>query len=136
MVTHTERYCNKFLNDSSENREAMSKEWGVWLKAPPRRVAGSARSKWLREEDDANWGGKSGTGIGIPKFGGSSYNGGANSKGYGEKLGNKDKGPVFENTFGGNGNQSAGVMDKGIGPINNYGPEEEELVGLNSMDRK
>lgn len=29
------------------------KEWGVWPRAPPRRVANQVQSKWIREDDDA-----------------------------------------------------------------------------------
>lgn len=32
-----------------------SREW-VWLRAPPGRVAGQGRSKWLRDEQDEDWG--------------------------------------------------------------------------------
>lgn len=38
------------------NLQDGSKEWGGWLRAPPRRAAGQERSKWLRDERDADWG--------------------------------------------------------------------------------
>ncbi|XP_074336796.1 uncharacterized protein LOC141673970 [Apium graveolens] len=52
MLTHTERYCRKFLSNVSEG---ITKEWGSWLRAPPRRAGIPAKSRWLREEDDKDW---------------------------------------------------------------------------------
>lgn len=52
LVTHSERFCRRNL-DSRDG--GGSKEWGVWLRAPPRRAIGSGSSKWLREEGDADW---------------------------------------------------------------------------------
>lgn len=57
MVTHTERFCRKSL----ENRDAEGeKEWGLWLKALPRRVANQGQSRWLRKEGDDTWESQSG----------------------------------------------------------------------------
>ncbi|KAL8105683.1 hypothetical protein AgCh_029471 [Apium graveolens] len=36
--------------------DAIKRDWGSWLRAPPRRAAGGSRSKWLREDGDENWG--------------------------------------------------------------------------------
>lgn len=52
LVSHTERFCRRFIDKRGE--EGV-KDWGNWLKAPPRRVAGATKSKWLREEDDDSW---------------------------------------------------------------------------------
>lgn len=53
MLSHTERYCRKFLDNRGED---MVKEWGAWLRAPPRRMDGNNnKSKWLREEGDGDW---------------------------------------------------------------------------------
>ena len=52
MLTHTKRYCRKFLSRTSEQ---SSKEWGSWLRALPRKAGGPARSRYLREEDDTEW---------------------------------------------------------------------------------
>lgn len=52
MLTHTERFCKKKFDASSEN---VNREWGSWLRAPPRRVAGAPKSKWLREDGDGDW---------------------------------------------------------------------------------
>lgn len=46
---------------------------GAWLRAPPRRMEGPAKSKWLREEGDADWLERGGRGNRLPKSGESSY---------------------------------------------------------------
>lgn len=57
LLTHTERFCQKkFEGDGS----LVSKEWGAWLRAPPRRNGGGGRSKWLREEGGSDWSSKLG----------------------------------------------------------------------------
>lgn len=52
MVTHTDRFCRKFLG---KRETEIEKEWGSWLRAPPRRAAGQGQSRWLREEGDDTW---------------------------------------------------------------------------------
>lgn len=52
MITHTDRFCR---NPVATEANGDVKEWGSWLKAPPRRTAGQAQSKWLREEGDDTW---------------------------------------------------------------------------------
>lgn len=52
IMSHTERYCRKFL---SRENDSEIKEWGSWLKAPLRRASGPVKSKWLREDGDADW---------------------------------------------------------------------------------
>lgn len=54
LISHTERFWQRKFQQSSEGE----KEWGGWLRAPPRRVIG--KSKWLREEGDDDWGGRYG----------------------------------------------------------------------------
>lgn len=51
MVTHTDRFCRKTIT----NEAGGEKEWGNWLRAPPRRVAGQNQSRWIREEGDDTW---------------------------------------------------------------------------------
>lgn len=48
-MSHTERYCRKFLDKPGGS---INKEWGEWLPAPPRRSSDPSKSKWLREEGD------------------------------------------------------------------------------------
>lgn len=55
MLSHTERFCHKKLKAGSEE---VSKEWGSWLRAQPRRLTGGVKSKWLRHDGD--WGRQSG----------------------------------------------------------------------------
>lgn len=52
MVTHTDRFCRKSLDNKGTEG---GKEWGLWLKAPPRRVANQGQSRWLRNEGDDTW---------------------------------------------------------------------------------
>lgn len=52
MVTHTERFCRRFIDKRGSEGE---KEWGLWLKAPPRRTASQSQSRWLRDKGDATW---------------------------------------------------------------------------------
>ncbi|KAK1363723.1 hypothetical protein POM88_039284 [Heracleum sosnowskyi] len=52
MLTHTERFCRKNLENKDDS---AVREWGSWLRAPPRRVAMLGKSKWLREEGDQEW---------------------------------------------------------------------------------
>ncbi|XP_017256434.1 uncharacterized protein LOC108225991 [Daucus carota subsp. sativus] len=40
LVTHTERFCRRFMDKRGDE---VAKEWGVWLEAPPRKVAGQGR---------------------------------------------------------------------------------------------
>lgn len=36
LLSHTERFCRRFM----DKRTNGTKEWGSWLRAPPRRAAG------------------------------------------------------------------------------------------------
>lgn len=57
LMSHTKRFCKRKLENNSGE---ISKDWGNWLRAPPRRVGGASKSKWLREEGDGEWGMKYG----------------------------------------------------------------------------
>lgn len=52
MVSHTDKFCRNY--DAAGSDEGV-KEWGSWLRAPPRRVAGQSQSKWLLDENDDTW---------------------------------------------------------------------------------
>lgn len=52
-VSHTKRFFQKKLEIVNEE---ISKDWGPWLRAQPRKAMGSSRSKWLRDEGDGDWG--------------------------------------------------------------------------------
>ncbi|XP_074346159.1 uncharacterized protein LOC141684922 [Apium graveolens] len=53
LLTHTERFCNKKLETADGG---ITREWGKWVRAPPRRMTGNSISKWLRAEGDGDWG--------------------------------------------------------------------------------
>lgn len=72
MVTHTDRFCRH--HDSAGKDEGI-KDWGSWLRAPSRRVAGQTRSKWLRDENDDTWEDRIGGGSNS-----NNQSGGENSK--------------------------------------------------------
>lgn len=46
MLIHTDRFCRKKLETSSSE---LVREWGGWLRAPPRRAAIFEKNKWLRD---------------------------------------------------------------------------------------
>lgn len=70
IVSHTERYCKRFLDRKNDDG---SREWGIWLKAPPRRVAGQAKSKWLHEDEDDDWAVRVGRHNNLPQSGKGGY---------------------------------------------------------------
>lgn len=57
LVTHTDRFCRKFLENPGDN---LVKEWGATLRAPPRRLAGQIKSKWLFDDGEDDWNSKIG----------------------------------------------------------------------------
>lgn len=132
-VSHTERFCRKFLDRKDEDG---TKEWGSWLRAPPRRAAGQGRSKWLRDEGDIDWAAKVGKDNNYPVF---SEEGGESS---GVAV-SKDRG------FRDNVTELVVIPDKAVsnnhipidktgGKISNFsnGLDQEELNGLHVEDRK
>lgn len=70
LMSHTERYCSKFLEKGSGE---IDREWGSWLRAPPRRMAGPVKSKFLREDGDSDWEVRLGRVNAGPKFAENSY---------------------------------------------------------------
>ena len=65
LISHTDRFCRRFLDKRSES---AVKEWGVWLRVPPRRAVGQQKSKWLQEENDGEWETRMGRSNDIPPF--------------------------------------------------------------------
>lgn len=57
LISHTERFCKKKLESTGGE---VARDWGSWLRAPPRRAAGGIKSKWLRDEHDGDWRNKDG----------------------------------------------------------------------------
>lgn len=52
LVSHTERFYRRTLDSRGESG---IREWGNWLKALRRKVAGQSTSKWLRDDNDESW---------------------------------------------------------------------------------
>lgn len=67
MISHTERFCKRFLTNRNDE---LNREWGTWLRAPQRRVAGQNTSKWLREDGEVDWEVRNGKSNKQASFGG------------------------------------------------------------------
>lgn len=133
LVSHTERFCRRSLDKRGDE---ASKEWGNWLRAPPRRAAGQSKSKWLREEGDADWEERIGRDNSIPRFGGEVGNYGGKEiclrRDIRQPNFSISENPVFSNV-GAQANNFVGLnfnLEKVIGP------EADELSGLNVEERK
>lgn len=130
MLTHTERYCRKFLNEGS------SKDWGSWLKAPSRRAGSQAKSRWLREEDDKDWEARQEWYGSCPKLGGSSYGKKDNIMSLGNAIVQdmQNKGdnahPLISAVKQIDGRRENSNLS------NDNGLEQEEMSGLPVSDRK
>lgn len=133
LLSHTERFCKKKLENNSGE---VSKDWGSWLRAPPRRVGGASKSKWLREEGDGEWGQKYGMDnyqqqsreVPIPNIPQTGTQSGKQKDiviGFANISGGSDKASKNSKNMGGN-----------FKPITTVGPDEEELDGLNLEERK
>lgn len=70
MVTHIDRFCRNAIATGGEEGE---KEWGSWLRAPPRRVAGQNQSRWLRDENDDTWEARIGGSSNNQQFSGGNF---------------------------------------------------------------
>lgn len=133
IISHTDRFCRRFLD---KRIEAEAKEWGSWLRAPPRRAARPVRSKWLRDEGDVDWETKVGRSNSIPE-----NTGGSTKFLDGELIMGRNL-RTFENqiisTAGVDG--SSVQITKNAGNKNQIGyiigPDEEESIGLNLEERK
>lgn len=132
VLIHTERYCAKFLNS---DKDEVNKEWGSWLRAQPRRALGPIRNKYLRDDGDIGWEERQGRAKGGIKSGGRwDFPGIQHSQGidYRHQL-----------KFKGNESHPATLETKSIEfqgtQINSNfsnGPEEDELIGLQFVERK
>lgn len=130
MLTHTERFCKKKFDASSEN---VNRELGSWLRAPPRRVAGAPKSKWLREEGDGDWNLRYGKDNSQQQNGEGSI---PNFTHAGNQMWNKqDCMADLSGAIGGSNLNSKIVGGNNYG-LDLNGPEEEELDGLNLEERK
>lgn len=133
LLSHTERYCRKFLN---RDKEVVDKEWGSWLRAQPRRGSGMVKSKWLRDDGDTNWEEKQGRVNGGLKSGvdrnvivGNSWDHGRISR---QLISNEGKESYCLITEDNIQENSGGKVDLNF--ID--GPEGDELIGLQILERK
>ncbi|KAL8126745.1 hypothetical protein AgCh_013868 [Apium graveolens] len=126
------KICKKKLEVGNEE---VSKEWGYWLRAQPRKLAGGVTSKWLRGDGDGAWGrqgemdsstaGNTGFQKSDPMRAGSSRD-------------NRERSTVPSDITGISNFGNNKVVHKG-GNLNINGPEYldlEEQYGLNLEDRK
>lgn len=133
MLTHTECFCRKNLESRDET---TVREWGSWLRAPPRRVAMQGKSKWLREEDDREWEARVGRDNCKEKF----KEAVLQDKGIAEITDRKSRdmlntlsGKQSINSYPQFQNNWVGLAQDRVGII---GLDQEELDGLNIEERK
>lgn len=133
VMTHTERYCRRFLEKGNEE---ISKDWGSWLRAPSRRTAGPAKSKWLREEVDSRWEERVGRVNVDPKS-----QEGSNDKG-GNHLITRNEVQMSIQQPGIISHPTTMIIktatnqELGANSNSGYGREDDELIGLHLTDRK
>lgn len=133
LVSHTERFCRRNL---CSGEGGASKDWGVWLRATPRRAAGHGSSKWLREEGNTEW---------VEKI----ERENRKARYTGDNYGNQNNEEVARRDFRDNVSKqltTSGEKKDKYGMINiplnlsnsnvGIGPGEEELTGLNIEGRK
>lgn len=132
LVTHTERFCRAKQDESGTE---ITRDWGGWLRAPPRRAAGQEKSKWLRDERDADWGRKLGKDNYPADFSG--YQGDGKGKEIYQGHNPCNDALVITQTaekIGMTGILNFQAAKHIMGSAN--GPLNEELTGLNIEERK
>lgn len=132
LVTHTERFCRVKMNTQSGE---VSREWGGWLRAPPRRTAMNEKSKWLRNERDEVWGGNFGNDNHGQDFSGFQTEAGSGRVGMrrNSRDGVHDGAIISVTGVGKDMVKDSATILKNKDAI---GPSEDELVGLNIEERK
>lgn len=132
LLSHTERICKKKLE--GEGAE-ITKEWGGWLRALPRRGGGGSKSKWLRDENDGEWRREEGKDKHDEQFSGDTF---PKNKGVTDMplnmRGKSVNHTVISEQTGGASHISNLKGGKFCIPSN--GPEEEEMDGLLFEERK
>lgn len=132
-MSHTERYCRKFLNRENDSE---IKEWGSWLRAPSRRAPGPIKSKWLREDGDTDWEQRQGRVNESRKSGKNSYVNPGNQLTKGSISRVKKQAVTTEiSPFNGE-NRNAALQDGNLNSNLDNGLEEDELDGLQILERK
>lgn len=133
LMSHTERYCSKFLEKGSEE---INREWGSWLRAPPRRMAGPAKSKFLREDGDSDWEVRAGRVNAEAKFTENSYTQDRNQLIPRKVVRQQKQSSVTE--LQPNNTGLIIIPNKELAESSNFisGPEEVEAIGLQLSERK
>lgn len=133
IMSHTERYCSKFLN---REKDDVDKEWGSWLRAQPKKLASQAKSKFLREDGDTAWEERQGRVNGSMNLGdnrcvnsGSQLTQRRNLRAQLQISGCEIYPKIVENKLTSHKEDNVNL---------NYvnGPENDELIGLELADRK
>ncbi|KAL1826634.1 hypothetical protein ACET3Z_005046 [Daucus carota] len=103
------------------------REWGAWLRAPPRRSAGLAKSKWLRDDGDDEWFSKVGRSNRSVKSGKVVRETSNDDNNQERNFRGKDEAVIFQNS----NNMELSAKD-----LKHSGPGEDELNGLTILERK
>lgn len=134
LISHTERFCKKKVDGEGTSEP---REWGGWLRAPPRRKAGGNRSKWMRDDNGGDWENRQGS---------DNYEQRELRKVGPQNLQSKHSGPHDKEKVVNNAESSR--ANKGVDNISNFkegifshnlgnGPQEgDELSGLTFEERK
>lgn len=132
LVTHTERFCRKKVE---KNVQEGGRDWGGWLRAPPRRAAGQDRSKWLRDERDVDWGNNFGEDNYYQKSSGF-QTAGVTKESYQNRIFRDNRQPLatISGVNKGCDNSNLNILRQSANF--SIGPTEDELDGLNIEDRK
>lgn len=133
LVSHTERFFRKSFG---KKVDSTVKEWGAWLRAPPRKGASQGKSKWLREEGDTEWEWRFGTDNNHAIFSeteatksGIGLNKGSDSSGLVIGLGNNSVRPNFQI-------KNVDEVERDLVINFTNGPDVDELSGLMLENRK
>ncbi|KAL8088288.1 hypothetical protein AgCh_038171 [Apium graveolens] len=133
LVTHTERFCRRFIDKRGEQG---AKDWGNWLKAPPRRMARTVKSKWPREDGDDSWESRIGRENSKAKF---QENSSSNSD-LVSNEGRNNRNLIILSADNKDSSSRKFVSTNFVGGISFsnplFGPVDEEMSGLQSEERK
>lgn len=132
LLSHTKRFCSKKLGLQQHD---SPREWGSWLRAPPRRAAGQERSKWLRDERDEDWGGNLGNDNYQQQF--SEGQGSGKDREIMQRCDYKNNMHVGAKLSGSNLLiENSEVQAAKLNSNNFIGPPEDELIGLSVEEKK
>ncbi|XP_074378321.1 uncharacterized protein LOC141719854 [Apium graveolens] len=128
------KICRKNGSECIMDRSSSEivKEWGNWLRAPPRKAAGQERSRWLTDERDVEWGVNSGN---------ANYNQHFSESVSADRMRGGNQGRDFRGKahIGAEKSQQiefSNVLAANIKTDSLIGPDIGELNGLNVEERK